>query len=206
MTEPPPTAHLVRGDIVILAASHNPSIVSPEWVRQHLINDVDPSQFVHTTEFSLWDSPVAQITVDRARFQAVTKDTAPEGLDRLERIAAAYADVLKHVPFKAVGLNWLLVGPKPTIDITINARRVEKQLMGYEVSLGATIIGQATLHRVKLVIEPDTDGSSASFNLNAHFDLKESGEALAAIEQFRPMTASLFEIVRTLLGEESGPP
>jgi len=76
---------LGRADIVILALAHNPSIISPQWLKEnHLITE-EPKQFVHTPDFSLFDSETFSLIADRQRLQVTAKK---QDMDTLKSLAS----------------------------------------------------------------------------------------------------------------------
>ncbi len=96
-----------RADIVIVASAHNPSIVSPQWLKGKKLIVEDPKQFVHTPDFSLFDSETFSLVVDRERLQITAKKKDSGTLKSLASVGSGYIDLLPHVPYKSVGLNFV---------------------------------------------------------------------------------------------------
>lgn len=96
--------------IVILASANNPSILNPDFLRLNQIVDKDfnPVESISTPPVShvKYREKVA-ITVD---FERLTfADTDEERIpfrSPIPSITSKYIEVLRHVPYKAVGINF----------------------------------------------------------------------------------------------------
>ena len=96
--------------IVVLATANNPSILNPDFLRINEIVDkaFNPVESISTPPVShvKYKEKVA-ITVDAERLTFVDADE-----DRIllgspvPSIAEKYIEVLRHVPYKAVGINF----------------------------------------------------------------------------------------------------
>lgn len=98
-------------NIVITANAHNPSILNPDFLR---INNIVDAKF-NPVE-SLCTPPISQIRYDDNISVAVDSERLTFSDNKEERllsgspipaIAINYIDVLKHVPYKAVGINFI---------------------------------------------------------------------------------------------------
>ncbi len=96
--------------IVIIASAHNPSILNPDFLRINGIvsTDFSPIESISTPPVShvKYREKVA-ITVDSERltFADVDEERIPHK-SPVPLIAEKYIEVLKHVQYKAVGLNF----------------------------------------------------------------------------------------------------
>ncbi|MEW6109739.1 MAG: hypothetical protein AB1632_11325 [Nitrospirota bacterium] len=98
-------------NIVILANAHNPSILNPDFLR---INNIVDAK-LNPVE-SLCTPPISQIRYDdnisiaadteRLTFSDNKEERLPSGTP-IPSIAINYVNVLKHVPYKAVGINFM---------------------------------------------------------------------------------------------------
>jgi hypothetical protein len=137
---------LRRADIVIIASAHNPGIVSPQWLKEKKLIVEDPKQFVHTPDFSLFDSETFSLVVDRERLQITTKKKDSGTLKSLASVGSGYIDILPHVPYKSVGLNfvWLAESNEgevlPKIKISIGSiNNLSSTLTDHELNYGCII-------------------------------------------------------------------
>jgi hypothetical protein len=96
--------------IVILASANNPSILNPDFLRINDIVDKDfnPIESISTPPVShvKYKEKVA-ITVDfeRLTFIDTDEDRIPHN-SPIPSIAKKYIEILRHVPYKAVGINF----------------------------------------------------------------------------------------------------
>ena len=98
---------LHRASVVILAQSHNPSIISPDWVRSTLSINEKEQHFLHTPPFSLFDSASILLTVDTDRWELVSKILDDAHILLCGQMAGAYFQTLSHIPYKRLGLNYI---------------------------------------------------------------------------------------------------
>lgn len=96
--------------MVILASANNPSILNPDFLRINGIvgKDFDPIESISTPPVShvKYKEKVA-ITVDFERLTFVDADEDRIPLSSpIPLIASKYIEVLRHVPYKAIGINF----------------------------------------------------------------------------------------------------
>jgi hypothetical protein len=97
-------------NVVILAKSHNPSILNPDFLR---INDIIPTDWeakevLTTPAFATVKYPTNVVfLLDQGRLE-VRKETEASFQDNydIHNFAAKYVKVLPHVSYTSVGLNW----------------------------------------------------------------------------------------------------
>ncbi len=97
--------------VVIVAQSHNPSIINPDFLKDNGIVDRDwklvPVPIITTPV-------VAQISYKDAAWHVMPDKCIISGKigindmnnDDIYKCAERYIEVLRHVPYKAIGLNW----------------------------------------------------------------------------------------------------
>lgn len=162
---------LGRADIVILASAHNPSIISPQWVKENHLIAEEPKQFVHTPDFSLFDSELLSLIADRQRLQITAKKHDVDTLKSLVGIGKGYIELLPHIPYKALGVNfvWLTEGEHlPKINISIGSTaNLSSILTEHELNYGCIIYAQREPYLLKLTIEPQGE-STLTYNFNYH--------------------------------------
>ncbi|WP_424945857.1 hypothetical protein [Candidatus Spongiihabitans sp.] len=164
--------------VVIVAQSHNPSIVNPDFLKNNGIvaRDLEPTGPLLITPV------VAQIEYgDIAWMVMPERCTIHERVNakfqesyRVYQCAQKYIEVLKHIPYTALGLNWL-------IHITLNADSHEwvKSKFLKDSEAQKEIVGA----EFTLKLQPDDlsicslstkipDRSSVIVDCNFHFELK----------------------------------
>lgn len=191
---------LTHADIVVVANHHNPSIVSPEWVKEHLGLVETPSQFLHTMELSVWDSAICQVQVDRSRLQVTTKRLNAQGLERIASVALAYVRTLEHVPFAAVGLNFHfeILNPR-ALELAVDGQNVPRTSEGYSFRFGGVLIGEGEADRMRVVVEPG-EGARTTLAFNVHADVTGAEEARRALDNLSQRWRSCEAIAQTFGG------
>ncbi|MBM4273368.1 MAG: hypothetical protein FJ128_12830 [Deltaproteobacteria bacterium] len=97
-------------NVVILAKSHNPSILNPDFLR---INDIvssdwEANEILTTPAFATVRYPAGVVfLLDQERLE-IRKECAASFQDNYDvhNFAVRYAKVLPHVSYTSVGLNW----------------------------------------------------------------------------------------------------
>ena len=170
-------AKLRRADIVILASAHNPSIISPQWLKDKSLIAEEPDHFVHTPDFSLFESESYLLVVDNQRMQITVKKQDTTTLESLANVASGYVKALPHIPYKALGLNfvWSIeVGngeELPKIGLSINKSDLLSVFEGYEVDCGGIIYARKELYVLKVVVEPQ-GANTLIHNFNYNHELE----------------------------------
>ena len=167
-----------NASVVIVAQTHNPSIINPDFLKNNGIvaRDLEPTGPLLITPV------VAQIEYgDIAWMVMPERCTIHERVEakfkksyRVYQYAQKYIEVLKHIPYTALGLNWL-------IHITLNADSHEwvKSKFLKDSEAQKEIVGA----EFTLKLQPDDlsicslstkipDRSSVIVDCNFHFELK----------------------------------
>lgn len=174
-----PDIRVARADIVLIAGAHNPSILSPEWLKRHCGLAMEPLSFVHTPEFSLFDAPELQLVSDSARLQIAAKNGADATLHLISEVARGYIEALPHIPYRALGFNVICLVSETAsapvhLSLSANGRPADN-LPGYETQCGGLLYGQGADHRLKVLVERGE--GEWSFGFNFHFDLDKENES-----------------------------
>jgi hypothetical protein len=93
-------------NVVILAKSHNPTIVSKEWLIRNEILEEPIVNFIHTPPFSMVESNDLRIHVDSDRMQMIVKKVEPNIIDKLPSVIRHYVTSLPETPYTAIGFNF----------------------------------------------------------------------------------------------------
>lgn len=176
-------------NVVLLAQSHNPSILSPGWIQQNHIIEEPPENFVHTPVFSLYLSSTFQLMVEQERFQLNLRVLSEANLQVLQGAASRYIQTLPHVPYKAVGLNltWLATVERPEEEERLffsGSERLRNAFPEGEVKVGTFLYNVVHGYRLRLLAEPrlQTKGG-LGLDFNYHFDVPSAEEALRALSR-----------------------
>ena len=167
---------LIQADIVIIASAHNPSIIAPQWLKDKLLIVEEPDHFVHTPDFSLFDSKSFSLIVDHQRLQITVKKQDTNSLESLANIASRYIELLPHIPYKALGLNfvWSIDVDNeeklPKIGLNINKSDLMPVFEGHEIGYGGIIYARKEPYMLKLVIEPQGK-TTVVHNFNYNYEL-----------------------------------
>jgi|GEM_PF-1237268 len=167
---------LIRSNIVIIADTHNPSIISSEWLSKYCYVKDKAIQFFHTPEFSLFESDNFAITVDRSRLEINTKLFNDKAFEKIANIATNYVKTLIHIPYISLGLNYIYryessKNKIPIFKFSISNNSIPAKIGNYKIENGCIIYGISSDHRMKLLVEilsPEKMG----FNVNFNFDVK----------------------------------
>ena len=167
---------LSRADIIIVAAGHNPSIISPQWLKENLLIVEAPSHFVHTPDFSVFESDSFSLIVDHQRLQIVAKKQSESSIGSLATVAGRYVSLLKHIPYKALGLNlvWSVEtnGNARLPDVMLKLNNIDPTpvFAGHKVGFGGIIYAQKESYVLKLTIERQGE-KCLVHNFNYHHEL-----------------------------------
>ena len=93
-------------NVVILAKSHNPTIISKEWVIKKGVLERPIINFIHTPPFSMVENNDLRIHVDSDKMQIIVKRVEPDIIDKLPMIIKNYVISLPETPYTAIGFNF----------------------------------------------------------------------------------------------------
>jgi len=197
---------LTKATIVILAQSHNPSIISPEWVRRVLSIDESPGNFVHTPPFSIFDSTSYLLTVDTARLELVSKSLDDEHISATGRVASAYLRALPHIPYKTLGMNYIWTYSLEKTDKRLPQLRLEIDGLDLEKTFKAQNIRYGGILRIAykpyiLTVNINYEGEqTVIFNYNFSYTMKTARQAANATKSFLPSKVHSEELTTLMIG------
>jgi hypothetical protein len=171
---------LEQAILVIIADAHNPSILSPEWLKAKDIITEESKDFIHTPDFVLFDSDRFYMTVDRKQLQIRSKKPDSDVLEALIHFGKQYFEILQHIPYKTLGINfhWLLEenaeNMLPKIEIKINdVENIFSKIIPYhKIDLGCVVYAVREPYLMRLMIEPTIKGKKLLFNFNYHHEIE----------------------------------
>ena len=204
-------AKLIRADIVIIASAHNPSIMAPQWLKDESLILEEPSHFVHTPDLAIFESESFSLVVDHHRLQIAVKKQDNESLKSLANIVSDYVKLLPHIPYNALGLNFIWTievddGEElPKIELSINKSDLMSVFGGYEVDCGGIIYARKEPYMLKVVIELQ-GGNTLVHNFNYNYELEDMSVEyiVKLIDNFLTMKEDSSSIVKGLyaIGEK----
>ena len=193
-------------NIVLLAQSHNPSILSPAWIQQSRIIEESPENFAHTPVFSLYQSGTFQLMVEQERFHLTLRALSEVNLQALQEAASRYVQTLPHVPYRSVGLNftWLATVERPEEaeqQFFPESERLRTAFPEGEVKVGTFLYNIVQGYRLRLLVEPrlQTKGD-LGLDFNYHFDVSSAEEALRALSRLPACFSGTEQVGRHLFG------
>jgi len=200
----------ISADMVLLAAGHNPALVSPEWLKERGLVEEEPNQFVHTSQFSLFDSDTISLLIDNQRLHVTSKRGDVAALERLATIGVEYVHLLPHLPYRAIGLNFRWV-VESTVDEPIPSISTKVEESGdlaavfpeHEIRCGALLHARKDPYVLKLTIEPQ-DNDALVYSFNYHHDVSGFGidELGNCIETLPSLSKQSRQAVRRTTGLE----
>ena len=102
---------LLELSIVVVAAHHTPSIVTPSFLKE---NEIVPSEFQIKTGQNIWTEMISHINYKQGFSISVTPDRAifseilnPESDQQMQSISIAerFIEILQYVNYRAIGIN-----------------------------------------------------------------------------------------------------
>lgn len=125
---------LLKTDIVILSKSNNPRLLNHDFLERNAIipKDWNTSNVLVTPPLALiqYENGVSiQVEEQKLQFSCV-KPNEFDWISELPNIAINYLDVLLHVSYKNVGINFTLISKQPT------GRDAEDQLIEKLINSG----------------------------------------------------------------------
>ena len=196
---------LRKATIVILAQGHNPSIISPDWVHKMLQVDEKPAQFVHTPQFSVFDSPSYLLTVDTDRLELVTKVLDEEHIARCAELARRYFLTLPHIPYRSLGLNYIWAyspepsgKPLPSVNLTINDLNLSRVFASRNIKYGGTVRVQLKPYVLTARIDHEDD-QALVLNYNFSYVIKSARSAVNAAKSFLSLKSRSQELTESML-------
>jgi hypothetical protein len=198
---------LRKVSVVILAANHNPTIISPDWVRSTLSINEKEQNFVHTPPFSLFDSASFLLTVDPDRWELVSKILDDAHILLCGQAAAAYFETLPHIPYKKLGLNYIWAySPSlkeehlPRVSLKIDEVDPNEIFGTKSLRCGGTIEAGFEDYILKLSMQYE-NGNTLVFNYNFSHDVQtwNTQRRVSAANTFLPVKTSSEKITNLIL-------
>lgn len=183
---------LDKSGIVLGAVAHNPSILSPLWLKTHHLINEEPEKFLNTVEFSMIELKDILMFVDRDQLQITAKKDDVEVRTFLMDIINGYIKLLPHVPYKSLGLNfrWFVEIEEneqfPKIIFSIGNSNLQSAIdTKNELLYGGTIYVREDLFNLKINIQPnDKNKKDVLFHYHYTVENKKPEDIIVNINNF----------------------
>ena len=179
--------------IVLLAEAHNPSILSPDWLKRNQVIIENPVQFVLTPDFAIFESKKYNLIVDRQRLQLIAKKPTKQNANSIMEIIIKYVEILSHIPYLRLGFNfeWLAeeneTSMPPEIKLSLGTITDMSPLIpDHELCYGSIISAKAKDYQLRLSIIP-TNEDAVTYRFNFDYTIKDT-EVEKIVEFFRSYT------------------
>ncbi|MDD2353678.1 MAG: hypothetical protein PHX56_09040 [Atribacterota bacterium] len=197
---------IYKSSIVILASSHNPSILSPEWINKNNVYDKKPDRFVNTNDFSFLDFKELSIVLDMNRLTISSKKHSEKTLELLSRIAGKYLELLPHNPYKALGLNfgWQIISPSNKINLTINNHdkdNISNFLNENKIIFGGIIYVNMENCKLRINIEPNDNILLYNFNYHHNIENLYNDKTISFIKNYKTLLKQSESFLKKLYQE-----
>lgn len=197
---------LVRADIVILASAHNPSIMSPDWLRNKGLLSEKSKNFIYTPDFSLFESESYNLILDRQRLQimATAAEQDESTVKSIARIASGYIALLPEIPYTALGLNfsWSVTSDDelkaPGIELRLNPYKDWKSILeDHDLAYGGVVYARKEPYRLSLTITPEND-NKLIYKFNYHHEVTEidADKILSYIAEFPKLYLHSLKVIK----------
>lgn len=170
-------------NIVILASSFNPTIVTKDWLRERGIINEDPKDFVNVPPFSLYRSENFQLVVEQGKYTLSALNPSEETVSALPEMTKLFIDLLPETPYRAVGFNfeWEIEKEEhkqedviaSVVDkILTSAREPLYEITSESADFGFKVIWKEDPFLVTMNVDPNLrTRTSISVRFNYHRDL-----------------------------------
>jgi hypothetical protein len=162
---------LVSANIVLLAASHNPSVLSAEWLKTCCGVNEKPTNLLSSPELFFLESEAAQIMCEQNRLQIIAK--RPFGEFKPGDVVRRYIEALPHIHYGALGLNYVWMIPTNAdslkFGMTVNGKALPEKFENYSVEFGGILYFHADGDVCKVVIDKPNP-KVRTLNINFHFE------------------------------------
>jgi len=188
-------------NVVILAKSHNPTIVSNEWVIKKGVLEEPIINFIHTPPFSMVENNDLRIHVDSGRMQIIVKRVEPDIIDKLPIIIKNYVNSLPETPYTAIGFNFSYREITEKNLGSIFSPDVEKfrKAFSEDYRVGGTIRFNFEDFIVTVNLLPD---EKVLANFNFHSDIKEgSSGIMEKIKSYHETMRKAEEVLEVLFDD-----
>ncbi len=171
---------LVNTNIVVLASSFNPSIISKDWMTSNQLVEEPISDFVHTPVFSLVENKDFQLAVDRDRLQLSVKKPVQRNINLIVGTIKKFFSLLPETPYSAMGFNFAFRIPMKIHfleKIFTPKEQTIKKLFSSNYGLGVVVLFKFRSFAVRVNVSPPTPRNEfQTVNFNFHSSIRNGQE------------------------------
>jgi hypothetical protein len=185
-------------NVVILAESHNPTIVSKDWIIKKEVLEEPITNFIHTPPFSMVENNELSIHVDLNRMQIIVKKVEPDIINKLPIAIKKYVSSLPETPYTAVGFNfsYRVITEESVGSIFSPEVGKFRKAFSENYRVGGTIRFNFEDFIVTMRLPPD-EKVLATFNF--HSDIKGgSGEVMEKLKSYHETMRKAEEVLEVL--------
>ena len=190
-------------NIVILAKSYNPSIVSKEWLYEKNIVREAVRNFVHTPVFSLIETERISLVLAEDRLQISLRNISPENTESLPDIATKFVSHLPETPYTAVGFNYDYHGPKAStyIEALFSPDEAKlRELFSHDYEIGMTVLFQFKEFIARMSATPlGGENAKTAIHFNFHSDSPGAEKVKERLKLHSQAVERAEEILRRLI-------
>lgn len=182
-------AVLVNANIVVLASSFNPSIISKDWMTCNGLVEEPISNFVHTPVFSLVENKDFQLAVDRDRLQLSAKKPVLRNMNLMAGTIKKFFSTLPETPYSSMGFNFAYRIPVKIHfleKIVSPKEQTIKELFSANYDLGVIVLFKFRSFVVRVNVSPPMPGDEfQTVNFNFHSSIRNSKEGKRKSDLYR---------------------
>lgn len=202
---------LNAANVVVIASSFNPSIVTKDWLLSKGIVKEHPEDFTHTPGFSFYKSENFAITLFPDRLQLELRKINQNNIEELTTTAKRFISFLPETPYVAVGTNyrWQIEGltegdikDKLRELFTFNWNKFPGLFSEKEVTLGLLMWQKYNKFLMRLTIEPNLRTMIHILcSFNYHANIRGSEEVQQRLAETHLTLSHSKSVVNEMFGE-----
>ena len=182
-------AVLVNANIVVLASSFNPSIISKDWMTSNGLVEEPISNFVHTPVFSLVENKDFQLAVDQDRLQLSAKKPVLRNMNLMAVTIKKFFSTLPETPYSSMGFNFAYRIPVKIHfleKIVSQKEQTIKELFSANYGLGVIVLFKFRSFVVRVNVSPPIPGNEfQTVNFNFHSSIRNGKEGKRKSDLYR---------------------
>ncbi len=201
---------IVRAEIVLVAHTHNLSMITEDWIKdKNLINE-KPIQTANLPGMANFISQSYQIVATDQKIVFATNRDHNDNINVLQKLVYDYVEGNKYLNYVALGYNFITIVqaeneelPKFTL-LTDKKESISDIFKDGEVSFGGIVYVSKNNHKIRINI--DRNIGSLELKFNYHFDLagKNNREVLTILNEFHDSYEDSKRIVSCILNKKGG--
>lgn len=180
---------LVNTNIVVLASSFNPSIISKDWMTSNELVEEPIGDFAHTPVFSLVENKNLQLVVDQDRLQLSAKRPVLRNMNLMVETIKKFFSLLPETPYSAIGFNFAFRIPVKIHfleKIFSPKEQTIKRLFSANYGLGVSVSFKFRSFVVRANVSPPIPKNEfQTVNFNFHSSIRNGQEGKRKSDLYR---------------------